>query len=87
MIFILARDLEDARQWCAFNGVRRSDSVYIGSAMRLEGRRLFATDRIARTALHKMHPDSRAIEEVIARMLILQALTETVHGNLVARVA
>lgn len=87
MIFILARDLEDARQWCAFNGVERRDSIYIGSAARMEGRRFATTDRVVRTALHLAHPDVRGIERVIENGLILQRLTETVHGNLVPRAA
>lgn len=87
MIFILAANLEDARQWCAFNGVERRDSVYIGSKWSLEGRRIFESDRVVRTALHLMHPSSYEIERALERTLEHAGFTETVHGNLVARVA
>lgn len=87
MIYIVAAGLEDARQWCHFNGVRRADSVYVGSGDRLRGRYLTANDRIVRTALRALHPDIRAIDAAMEVALLRAGLTETVHGNLVARVA
>lgn len=87
MIYIIAAGLEDARQWCAFNGVPRSDSVYLGHGYSLNGRRLTPQDRIVRTARAAEHPDKVVIEQALEIGLVVQGLTETVHGNLVPRSA
>lgn len=81
--YILAKDLEDARQWTHFNGVPRDESVYLGQSWNIP-RRIFAeTDRIVRTAMHQAHPAAAELERWLQRALDHCGLTETCHGGLV----
>lgn len=87
MIYILAASLEDARQWCHFNGVARNDSVYVGQTWSLPSRLFDERDRIVRTAMHQAHPAILELERQLGQTLDVSALTETKDGRLVRQVA
>jgi hypothetical protein len=83
--YILAANLNDATQWCHFNGVSRAESVYVGQSWYLPTRVFAETDRIVRTARHQEHPALPELERALADVLAASKLTETVHGSLVRR--
>jgi hypothetical protein len=87
VIYILARDLKDAQQWCAFHHVRPNETYYVGARVVFRGRHMTTRDRIVRTALAESHPDARGIAAALEVRLLLLRFTETVHGNLVEQTA
>lgn len=83
MIFVLAANLEDARQWAKFNGCARSEWLYVGQSWHFP--RLFVSeqDRIVRTARAAEHPAAPELERWLEHLLDAAGLTETVTGRLV----
>lgn len=83
MIYVMAANGADARQWADFNGYGGSEYRYLGSSRAVVGMRLTETDRIVRTALYPQNVDSPHIDIEWEISLMKAALTESVHGRLV----
>lgn len=88
MIFILAADLDDARQWARFNGEPATAWHYVGQRRTFQADRpLTERDRIVRTARRLEHSDAFALVVELERALARARLTETAEGRLVRQVA
>jgi hypothetical protein len=83
MIYILAADLHDAREWAGFRVKSAEQWTYVGYPGALRGARLSEVDQIARTARWPMNPSSIDVEARLGEILGDQKLTETLHGGLV----
>jgi len=83
MIYVLARDLNEALQWALFHGLERIDWTYLGSSRSTEGLRFTEVDRIVHCAMAVEHPSSFEIVDAIERSLVKSKMTETLYGSLV----
>ena len=83
MIYVMARDLDDAKQWCRFNGVTLRDGLYVDRPSVLIGRTMTPRDRIVRTARFHEHAFWPEIDMAMAEVLIASRVTETAQGRLV----
>lgn len=84
MIYVLAGDLDDALQWCGFNGVRiPREACYVGRPSGVDGHTMTPEDRIVRTARYHEHPLWPEIDMAVAEALDVARMTETLHGRLV----
>jgi hypothetical protein len=84
VIYVLAANLEDARQWAGFRALSTRDWTYAGDHT-FAGRRLSETDSIVRTARAAAHPAHEHIEQELAISTTFAGLTETKDGLLVRR--
>ena len=80
MIYLLAKDLEDARQWAWFNGARNDEVVFLFSPDRVD--MLRPGDRLVRTACCYSHPKHFEIEAALWRLIHLCQLSEGPGGRL-----
>lgn len=85
MIYLLAGNLEDARQWAHRNGLARGEVVYVGQSWNLPRTMYDERDRVARTERAAEHPEHAALERMLEHTLTSCGLTETLHGRLVRR--
>ena len=84
MIFILAADKDDARQWAYLHSAHGRDAIYAGMhGVFAEPRTLTPSDKIVRTARFREHPSWETIEAGLAGALERSSMTESITGLLV----
>lgn len=62
--YILAKDIEDARQWCQHNGVSRQDGVYCGQSWNFPRRFLSETDVLVALPARPEHVGLQRLQQL-----------------------